>query len=209
VPKYSTVLGASLFIGLLCALTILIAGLNEEAVRLTIRLTAATSYILLICAFTARPWYQLRHSAGAKTLMRQRRQIGISMAISHSFHLAMIFLLGWVAYDGDISLRRSLADLGPGIVVYVILYLMAITSNNYSQRLLGKNWKALHTAGIYSLMLAFTGAYTGNALETGGLYWLTSIVGLAAFLLRYLAWRAGPRHLNAENSPRCGAQPIH
>jgi sulfoxide reductase heme-binding subunit YedZ len=197
VPRYSIVLGTSLFIGLLCALTILIAGLNEDAVRLNIRLTAATSYILLIGAFSARPWYQLSHLAGVKTLLRHRRQIGISVAISHSFHLAMIFLLGWVAYDGDISLRRSLADLGPGIVVYVILYLMAITSNNYSQRLLGKNWKTLHTAGIYSLMLAFTGAYTGQALETGGLYWLTSIVGLAAFLLRYLAWRASPLHSNA------------
>jgi sulfoxide reductase heme-binding subunit YedZ len=197
VPRYSIVLGTSIFIGLLCALTIFIAGLNEDAVRLTIRLTAATSYILLICAFTARPWYQLSRWAGAKTLLRQRRQIGISMAISHSFHLLMIFLLGWVAYDGDISLRRSVADLGPGVVVYIILYLMAITSNNYSQRLLGKYWKALHTAGIYSLMLAFTVAYTGNAVEIGGLYWLTTTVGLAAFLLRYQAWRASPQHSNA------------
>lgn len=172
-------------------------GLNEEAVRLNIRLTAATSYILLIGAFVARPWYQLSHLAGARALLRHRRQIGISVAISHSFHLLMIFLLNWVLYDGDISLHSSLADLGPGIVVYVILYLMAVTSNAYSQQLLGKTWKTLHTAGIYSLMLAFTGAYTGKALEAGGFYWLTFIVGVAAFLLRYLAWRASSRYSNA------------
>ena len=185
----SLVYSISVLIGLLCAATIWLGGLNEDAIRQTIRLTAATSYILLICAFTARPVFQLTRNPGAKSLLRRRRQIGISVATSHSLHLLMIFLLNWVLFDGDVSLRRSLADLGPGIAVYAILYIMAITSNSFSQRLLGKTWKSLHTAGIYSLMLAFTGAYTGKALESGGLYWLASAVGIGAFLVRLVSWK--------------------
>ena len=188
-PGNTIVYSTCMLVGALCALILIQGGLHEDAIRQTIRLTAATSYLLLICAFTARPLYQLTHSAGTKMLLGKRRQIGISVAISHSFHLAMIVLLNWLLSDGEIGLGRSLADLGPGMAVYAVLYAMALTSNNFSQAWLGKNWKRLHTLGIYSLMLAFTGAYTGNALEAGGYYWIFCAAGVAAFLLRLVVWK--------------------
>ncbi|MBE9540221.1 MAG: hypothetical protein IMF06_14155 [Proteobacteria bacterium] len=188
-PGNTFVYSTCLLMAVLCVAVLATHGLNEDAVRQTIRLTAATSFGLLICAFAARPLYQLNHSSLARSLLHQRRQIGISVAVSHSYHLLTIFLLNWVLFDGGMSFQQSLADLGPGIAVYVILYAMALTSNSFSQRLLGKNWKRLHRFGIYSLMIAFTAAYTGKAIESGGLYWLISSAGLAAFLLRVLAWQ--------------------
>ena len=188
-PRHSIIYGTGVLVALLCALVLLRADLTEDAVRQAIRLTAATSFILLICAFSARPMFQLTHSSLAGSLLRNRRQIGISVAVSHSFHLLTILLLVPVAFDGDISQLGSLADLAPGLAVYVVLYVMAFTSNNYSQQLLGKGWKWFHTAGIYLLTLAFTGAYVGKALQFGGLDWLFSAAGLAAFIIRFAAWR--------------------
>jgi DMSO/TMAO reductase YedYZ heme-binding membrane subunit len=36
-----------------------------------------------------------------------------------------------------------------GGIGYVLIAMMAITSNNWSVRALGRNWKRLHTFGIY------------------------------------------------------------
>ncbi len=177
-----------LAIGSLCLWVLYDSHYTEAAARLCVRLTALSSYALLIAAFVARPWWQLTHSDRAKTALAARRQIGLSMAASHSYHLAMIGILTNIAWLGDWSQHGSLRELSPAIFLYSLIYAMALTSNDWSRRFLGPFWRILHRTGIYILMLGFTGNYLGLALEEGGFYWLWTGFGVAAFALRALAW---------------------
>ena len=70
-----------------------------------------------------------------------------------------------------------------------MLYALTFTSNNASQRALGKRWFWLHSAGIYTLVAAFTVAYLGKAVEMGGHYWGWGALGMLAFILRFYHWR--------------------
>ncbi len=161
---------------------ILWAGQNsEEAARLAIRATAATSFLLLCLAFSARP---LRQQIGDRWLpvLQARRRIGISFAISHTFHLFAIINLVQVAFAGDYS---KLDAIVPGAGVYVLIYLMALTSNDASVRWLGaKNWRRFHTLVGYLLLFIFTGNYLSGAIEEGGHYWLYVALGLTVLILR-------------------------
>ena len=189
-PKHPIVYGTCLLVGAMCYIALAQGNFDEASVRLSIRLTAATSFMLLLCTFIAKPLLQLTGIGVSRALLRLRRQFGISVGISHSLHLAMIFLLVPIAFDNDLSKLGSVSDNLAGIVLYVLLYAMTVTSNNTSQRLLGKNWVRLHRLGSYALILAFTGAYLRNALDLGGgYYWLLGSLGGLALILRLLNWR--------------------
>jgi DMSO/TMAO reductase YedYZ heme-binding membrane subunit len=54
--------------------------------------------------------------------------------------------------------RSIVAILGGG-AAYGLMYLMALTSNDFSMRKLGKNWKRLHIIGIYYSWLIFFQSY--------------------------------------------------
>ena len=165
-------------------------GASEDSTRLLIRITAATSLVLFSLAFSASSLNQLLAAGRWRALLQARRRIGIAFAISHSFHLIAIIALVQIAYDGDFS---QLGDVAGGAVVYGFIYLMALTSNDASVRILGpRQWKWLHKIGVYLIWLALTGSYIANALDKGGLlYWAYSALCIGLLLLRITAfWRA-------------------
>jgi hypothetical protein len=173
---------------LIFALVLALHGTNEDSVRLLIRITATTSLLLFSMAFSASSLNQLLTDSRWRTLLPARRRIGIAFAISHSFHLAAIVALVQIAYDGDFS---QLGDVAGGVVVYGFIYLMALTSNDASVRLLGaRQWKWLHKIGVYLIWLALTGSYIANAMDKGGLlYWAYSALCIGLLLLRMTAFR--------------------
>ena len=192
--RQTIVYASAVLVGGMCCLTLVLGSFEEASVRLAIRLTAATSFALLLCTFSARPLLQLTRHPTARSLMRYRRQLGISVGISHSFHLAMIFLLVPIAFDGEMSGLGSLSDNSVAIALYILLYAMVLSSNNTSQRLLGRGWGYLHRSASYALMLAFTAAYLRNAIDLGNTYyWVLASFGATAFLLRFLSWRQASR----------------
>ena len=80
-----------------CALLILaVSGLNEDNLRLLLRVTARSSLLLFLLAFGATSMHLvLRNSATAWTL-KNRRYLGVSFAISHFIHLGFIVWLAMV-----------------------------------------------------------------------------------------------------------------
>ena len=168
---------------IVCGGVLFLDGNNEDSTRLLIRLTATSSFLLLCLTSTARV---LRQQLGDiwKPVLQVRRRLGISFAISHSFHLAAIINLVYVAYDGDFS---KLEALVPGLAVYLVIYLMAFTSNDAAVQWLGaKNWRRFHTAGSYLLLGVFANSYIGAAITLGGHYWLYVALTLAVLILRQL-----------------------
>ena len=77
-------------------------------------------------------------------LMSKRRAIGVA-----SFVYALLHLVAYLVYKGDLqSIVQEGQAIGllTGWLAFVILLLLAVTSNNYSQRLLQRRWKTLHKA---------------------------------------------------------------
>jgi len=77
-------------------------------------------------------------------LMAERRWIGIYTFVFAAIHWFLVFnfFFGW-----DISKLLNHPNklyLSMGSLALLLLFLMTVTSNNYSVRKLGKNWKRLH-----------------------------------------------------------------
>jgi DMSO/TMAO reductase YedYZ heme-binding membrane subunit len=183
-------------VAVLAVVTVLLykGGLSEESTRAYIRLTAGTSMILFALAWSASSLDRLLPAGRWQPVMSARRRIGIAFAVSHTFHLLGIWLLMQVVLGGN----WSEADPVTGGGIYVVIYLMALTSNDYSIRALGgKTWKRLHWAGGYIIWASFTVSYAGKLLEPGSLqHYVFTLLCLALLLIRIFA-RGARRKLHA------------
>lgn len=105
--------------------------------------TGLQSTRLVLVALAITPLRQfLPNKAWVKWLLSHRRAIGVA-----SFIYALLHLLAYLVNKGTL---QSIVQEGltPGLltgwVAFVIFLLLAVTSNNYSQRLLLRRWKTLH-----------------------------------------------------------------
>jgi methionine sulfoxide reductase heme-binding subunit len=124
----------------------------EEA-KLAARWTARIALPMFLVAYLASSLLRLWSGDLTKALVRRRRQWGLGFALTHTIHLAAL-AYNVLNYD-----PRSLPSLFPGGLAYVMVYIMAMTSNNTSMKALGKNWKRLHIFGIDYIWFIFTASY--------------------------------------------------
>lgn len=140
-------------------LTILALGVNEEALRLVLRVLARASLVLFFFAFSASSLVQLFDSTGTRWLRRNRRYIGVSFAMCHFIHLGAIVALT------NLFPRPFFGKLAPlGMFFSVITYLwiaaMAATSSDRAVALLGRrSWEVLHLIGAYIIWAMFAYSY--------------------------------------------------
>jgi methionine sulfoxide reductase heme-binding subunit len=125
--------------------------------RALIRATARSSLALFLPAFSASSLRRLWRGDLSAWLLRNRRQIGVSFAVSHAVHLAAILALA----------ARFPATFQPGAVTvvggglgYVFVAAMAATSSDAAVRRLGaRRWKLLHRIGLWWLFVIFASSY--------------------------------------------------
>lgn len=162
------------------------AGLNNQTILAYIRFTSGSSLLLFAFAWSASSLNQLMKSGVWRPVLRARRRIGLAFAVSHSFHLLGIITL----YEVVDERRWSDFQALPGALIYAVIYAMALTSNDFSMRQLGRSWKRLHVTGGYLLWGAFTFSYLGKIGEFGALqHYLYSALCLALLAVRVLAWQ--------------------
>ena len=119
-------------------------------------------------------------------LVKFRRAIGLL-----GFFYLTLHLTAWVWFDMGLLLSQALADLVKrpyltyGIIAFLLLIPLAITSNNASIRKLGSKWRALHmlvypavTLGVVHYLMQM------KVVSNEGWIWLAVLVGLLA-----LRWR--------------------
>ena len=169
-----------------CAGVVVIMGPTEEAARQLIRLSATSSLLLFALAWSASSINKLLPGRW-RVVMQARRRIGISFAISHSFHLAAIAWLVELAFNGD----WSAVDPIGGAVIYAFIYLMAFTSNDAAVRALGaRQWRWLHKIGGYLIWGAFTQSYIANAFQSDGFHYpVFAVLCIGLLALRIAAFR--------------------
>lgn len=165
-----------------------------DQAQMAARWTARVGFPIFILTYSASSLVRLWPNETTKTVLRHRRQWGLGFAFAHTVHLAA--LVTYLNISGD---TRPLVTLLGGGGAYVLLYLMALTSNNASQRAMGVWWKRLHTLGIHWLWFVFTFSYFGRIMDpermTQGLVFFPICV--AALGLRIAAWAKSRRKLAA------------
>ena len=178
--RWQIVKWSSMAIATMFALILLFNGFNEASFRIAIRFTARSSCILFLLAFCASSLHRIKKTPFSNWLLSNRRYLGLSMAVSHGFHA--IAIAGVAILTTENMVRDNLdANLG-----YVFIVLMTITSFKRPAVMLGRrNWRILHTVGMYYLWLSFTVAFSMRLNESRSIY--TPFV-LALVLVIILRW---------------------
>ena len=168
------IVGWTTFIISIILLGILIVqGIDEQSMRIAIRITARTSCFLFLCAFVASPLRYFWSNKLTQWLRVNRRYLGVAMAVSHGFHALAIIGLAMLTADPSLSNNHG-GNLG-----YVFIIAMTATSFQSTAALLGhQNWKILHTVGMYYLWLAFIYTFS-HGLEKHLLVYLPFVSLLA------------------------------
>jgi sulfoxide reductase heme-binding subunit YedZ len=111
----------------------------------------------------------------------------------YTFFYASLHLLAYLLVDHVLQWRIIGIDIIEssyiwfGVVAYIIILLLALTSSKWSKKLLGKNWKKLHRYIYYAAgaaILHYFWQLKGNLVEP--LFYLIIIALLLGF--RVLVW---------------------
>jgi hypothetical protein len=181
----------SLASALLAAVALAAAGPGEEGLRALVRSTARSSIVLFIAAFAASSLRRLWPTPASAWLLRNRRYVGLSMAVSHAGHLAALVALA-VASEPARGEMGATTLVGGG-VGYAFLAAMAATSSDRAVARLGRaRWRTLHLTGSWVLWAIFALSYLPRAFTSAGYVPLAALV-LAGAALRGVARVAANR----------------
>lgn len=171
---------------------------HPEQVSGMIALSVRWSVPWLYLAFAASALQQLAGSDLTRWLLRNRKIMGLCFAAGMAWQLLFILWLTLVHREYYVQEVYVLRDAIEGVVGYLFLIAMTVTSFKRPRAMLKpKHWKLLHTVGIYWLWAyAFSVYwhelfyYTGPTwnLQPDALDYLYYAAGLAAILLRIAGW---------------------
>jgi DMSO/TMAO reductase YedYZ heme-binding membrane subunit len=184
--NWTVFLAATVVSSLAFAAYLAAVGVSDENVLTVLRWSARISFLLLMLVFVARPMQQLLKKPWTARLLRNRRLVGIAFAGIHTAHLGFIFFRGRVSDEFDFTPTENL----PGALVYLVILVMLITSWNSTARRIGqRNWKILHTVGLYILFIAFTVQIRPASPDSATpINWLLLGIAIAALLVRLVAY---------------------
>ncbi len=145
---------------LVVAAQLALHGTGAEGWQMATRYTARFSVWFFLAAFLAGPLARVFPGEATRALLRERRGVGLAFFGAHTVHLVALSTL--IAMGG----RAGIVTILGGGLGYALIFAMAATSNDWSVTRLGaKNWKLLHTIGIYYIWAIFANSYAGRALE--------------------------------------------
>ena len=157
---------ATLAVLAIVGVVLTVAGTDEAGIRMVIRATARTSVVLFSLAFAASSVRRRWPNAATRWILRNRRQLGVSFAVSHLIHLIAIFALAGWTWAGFLANTPTLTLVAGGLA-YVFIALMTITSFDHTAAWLGPpTWRKLHTTGSYAVWIIFAQNFFVQALQS-------------------------------------------
>lgn len=162
IPTWTIVAGAALIaaalgVGFMQAF----GGWTHEGVLAGAAITARWAFPFFIVAWSASSLARLWPGGWRTALLRRRRAVGLAFAANHFVHLGFV-----VAAVGSFGETRPLFVYLLGGGAYVMIALMALTSNNAAQRWMGLGrWKLMHAIGGWWVLIIFTNSYVGRLME--------------------------------------------
>ena len=153
-----------------------------EHIGYMLRVTARMAFVMLLLAYVARPLGQL--SGRTFGLMRLRRYLGLSAALSHTVHFGYVCAYLLVSSD-----PTNWITVVFGGAAFGLMWVMALTSNNRAQRAMGLWWRRAHLVGMHYIWLIFMQTFVGVALvASSGWAQAMSVLGFVALAVRASAW---------------------
>ena len=154
-------------------------GWSEDSLGVTLRVSARLALLIYLVIFVARPLRDLAVNSLSKSLLRNRRLIGISFAAIMTAHLYLLITL------------NGFPAANAGMIVYSFIFLMLITSFNRPTAMLGpKRWRILHKTGLYVIGIALAQAQFTRILMGVGepVHYALAALILIAIGIRLAAW---------------------
>jgi DMSO/TMAO reductase YedYZ heme-binding membrane subunit len=169
---------AAICVGAMTAIVLGLHGTGEDGMRALLRATARTSLALFLLAYAASSLRSLVDRPFTRWLLRNRRHVGLSFAVSHVVHGAAI-----VGLSVATSVPPDAGTAVAGGLAYALLAAMAATSFDRSAAWLGPRWWGrLHRAGIHYLWFVFTLTFAGTLSQARGAHAVFSALATAALL---------------------------
>lgn len=150
---------------------------------MALRVTARTTFIFFVCAFTGNALRDLWPGRLSLWLAAKRDWFLLAVAASHTMHLAAI--IGLFQLLG--SSRLNLTTVLGGGFVYLLIYSLAIAA---MMRLRGREPRSLlgsprfEAVALYLIWLIFALAFVPRIASGWPVYSLLAVVALAALLIR-------------------------
>ena len=169
-------------------------GIDDESSRIALFLSARIAFVILLLIFVARPLHQMFVTPATLKLVRNRRLLGIAFAGIHTAHLGLIIHRARTFDDFEFSLVTNL----PGMLTYVVIYLLFATSFNATTKMLGpRNWKILHKVGLFWIFAAFAQTQLPDSLDKlDDMNWLLATLIVVAVIIRTTAYLARRRRIS-------------
>jgi sulfoxide reductase heme-binding subunit YedZ len=177
-----------------------LAGGGTEGYRAVIRLTARTSLVLFLMSFIASSLVRLAPSPATRWMIRNRRYLGVSFAMSHLIHAVAIVALA--RSDADLFWQlTTVGSIVTGTSTYLIIALMTATSFDATARWIGPRvWRSLHWWGALYIWVSFV--FTNGKRVPMSLWYLVPVALLGlALAARLIAARRSARQ---RTSPATG-----
>ncbi len=169
----------------------IVNGIDESSLRIAIRQTARISVVLFLGTFISTAVRRFYPGKMSNWLLKNRRYLGISFAISHLFHALAIIGLAIIS-------TSSISGSGGGTLGYMFIGLMMITFFDKTAELLGyRSWKILHTIGSYYIWGAFVVAFSKRIPNSPEFYIPMTVILVLAMLLKIGAYWYHPKSIDS------------
>ena len=149
--------------------------------------TGTWALTLLVISLTITP---LRRLTKWNELIRLRRMLGL-----FAFFYATLHMLTWLVFFHFFAWSFMIEDVAErpfitiGMATFLILFALALTSNRFSIRRLGRRWQKLHRLVYVAAIFAVIHFWWGvKADTTEPLRWAVAVALLLGFRA-WLAWR--------------------
>ncbi len=184
---------------------------SAEAVSSMIQLSVRWAIPWLYLAFAASSAQVLFPGPLSLWLLRNRRIMGLCFAAAMGWQLLFIVWLVSVYSDYYIAEVYVLRDVIEGVLGYLFLIAMTLTSFRPGRKLLKpKQWRLLHKSGMYFLWAYAFSVYWWNLFYYPNPVWIDYVFywgGFLAWGLRVAAWSKKHRQLAEKKSPQASSQP--
>jgi hypothetical protein len=179
---------------------------GAEGVSSMIQLTVRFAVPWLYLVFAASAIQVIFPGLISRWLLRNRKYIGLCLAVAMAWQLFFILWLTGVHTDYYVNEVYVLSDVVEGVIGYALLTAMVLTSFDFGRsRLTSKQWKLPHRSGIYWLWVYAWSVYWFNlfyyeepAVTIDYIYYWG---GLLAWGLRMSAWSKKRMQQSAVQNP--------
>ncbi len=188
------------------------AGLSSaEAVSSMIQLSVRCAIPWLYLTFAASSAQVLFPGPLSHWLLRNRKIMGLCFAAAMGWQLLFIVWLVSVYSDYYIAEVYVLRDVIEGVLGYLFLIAMTLTSFRFGRKhLKPKRWRLLHKSGMFFLWAYAFSVYWWNLFYYPNPVWIDYVYywgGFLAWGLRAAAWSKKRRQLAEKKSTEIISQP--